>query len=62
MNHCVNDILVMGCVQPLTFLDYFASHTLQSKILQQVVKGMAEACQAVGCAIVGGETAEIKDT
>lgn len=62
VNHCVNDILVMGCMKPLTFLDYFASHTLDAQTLQLVVEGMAEACKEVGCAIVGGETAEIKDT
>jgi phosphoribosylformylglycinamidine cyclo-ligase len=62
VNHCVNDILVMGCVTPLTFLDYFASHTLDPEELRYVLTGMAEACRNVGCAIVGGETAEIKDT
>jgi hypothetical protein len=62
VNHCVNDILVMGCLKPLTFLDYFASHTLDAETLRLVVEGMSEACKEVGCAIVGGETAEIKDT
>ena len=62
VNHCVNDILVMGCMKPLTFLDYFASHTLDAETLRLVVEGMAEACKEVDCAIVGGETAEIKDT
>lgn len=62
VNHCVNDILVMGCTKPLTFLDYIASHTLNAKMLKLIVEGMSEACQKVGCAIVGGETAEIKDT
>lgn len=61
VNHCVNDILAQGA-RPLTFLDYAASSKLSPKVLEEVVKGEAEACREVGCAIIGGETAEMPGT
>ncbi len=58
VNHCVNDILVQGA-RPLFFLDYFGTGKLQPSVLEEVVKGLAEACSSVGCALIGGETAEL---
>lgn len=58
VNHCVNDILCQGA-RPLFFLDYFATSQLRGPVLAQVVGGMADACQAVGAALIGGETAEM---
>lgn len=58
VNHCVNDILVQGA-RPLFFLDYFASSKILPEVVEQVVKGMAEACKNTGCALVAGETAEM---
>ena len=62
VNHCINDILCMGCTEPLFFLDYFATHTLQRDVLKHFVSGVAQSCRQYGCALIGGETAEIKDT
>ena len=56
--HCVNDILVQGA-RPLFFLDYFASSHLAPEIVAQVVGGCAVACREAGCALLGGETAEL---
>ncbi len=58
VNHCVNDILCQGA-KPLFFLDYFGCSRLDGITFEQVVGGAAEACEEVGCALVGGETAEM---
>lgn len=58
VNHCVNDILVQGA-QPLFFLDYVASAWLDAEQIATIVAGVAAACRAVGCALLGGETAEM---
>jgi len=58
VNHCVNDILVQGA-RPLFFLDYIAASRLDPAVLQGTFAGLAEACAANGCALLGGETAEL---
>lgn len=58
LNHCVNDILVQGA-RPLFFLDYVASSKLYPEQIATIVGGIAAACQLAGCALLGGETAEM---
>jgi len=58
VNHCINDILVQGAL-PLFFLDYFATARLQPEVTAEIVTGIATACKAAGCVLLGGETAEM---
>ncbi len=58
VNHCVNDIAVQGAA-PLFFMDYLATGTLDPGIAEKVVEGIADACKHNGCALIGGETAEM---
>jgi len=58
VNHCIDDIAVVGA-RPLFFLDYLASATLEPKVFTQILKGFAKACKAGGCALIGGETAQM---
>jgi len=58
VNHCVDDILVQGA-EPMFFLDYFATGKLEDGMLEQVLEGFSRACRENGCALLGGETAEM---
>jgi phosphoribosylamine--glycine ligase/phosphoribosylaminoimidazole synthetase len=58
VNHCIDDVLVQAA-RPLFFLDYIAASRLDAELVADVVTGMSEACAAAGCALLGGETAEM---
>jgi phosphoribosylformylglycinamidine cyclo-ligase len=58
VNHCVNDIAVLGA-RPLFFLDYIGAEKLDSRVFTQLLRGFTRACRASGCAIIGGETAQL---
>jgi phosphoribosylformylglycinamidine cyclo-ligase len=58
VNHCINDILCQGA-HPLFFMDYMAANRLEGHVVTEIVEGMAEACKAANCALLGGETAEM---
>jgi phosphoribosylformylglycinamidine cyclo-ligase len=60
VNHCVNDIFCAGA-EPLFFLDYIASGSLSDDERAAIVEGVAESCRAAGCALLGGETADLPD-
>jgi phosphoribosylformylglycinamidine cyclo-ligase len=60
VNHCVNDIAVVGA-RPLFFLDYIGCEKLEARVFDQLLRGFSRACRAAGCALIGGETAQLPD-
>ncbi len=58
VNHCVNDIAVVGA-RPLFFLDYIGAEKLEPRVFDQLLRGFSRACRAAGCALIGGETAQM---
>lgn len=58
VNHCVNDIAVVGA-RPLFFLDYIGCGKLESRVFKQLLRGFSHACRSAGCALIGGETAQM---
>ena len=58
VNHCVNDIIVQGAA-PMFFMDYLATGKLEPAMAEEIVEGIADACKHNGCALIGGETAEM---
>ena len=60
VNHCVNDIAVL-CARPLFFLDYIGAEKLDPRVFDQLLSGVVKACRAAGCALIGGETAQLPE-
>jgi phosphoribosylformylglycinamidine cyclo-ligase len=58
VNHCANDIAVLGA-RPLFFLDYIGCEKLEARVFDQLIRGFSRACRAAGCALIGGETAQM---